>query len=142
MPIDYYIDHGRRLVVARGRGVFTDADAFGYQREVWSRPEVAGYDELVDMTAVEEIATPVPAGPRIQQLAGVAAAQDPPTSAGKFAIVAPGPLAFGLAREYKTYRELDARTKKQVEVFRSIAEALSFLGIETLEGPGLPHRSG
>jgi hypothetical protein len=26
-----------------------------YQREVWSQAEVAGYNELVDMTAVEQI---------------------------------------------------------------------------------------
>jgi hypothetical protein len=91
MPIDYEIDHARRLVFARGRGIFADADVFAYQREVWSRPEVAGYDELVDMTEVEEIAIPTLAGPRIQQLAGEAAAQDHPTSAGKLAIVAPVP---------------------------------------------------
>ena len=135
MPIDYYIDHARRLVVARGRGVFADAEVFAYEREVWSQPEVAGYDELVDMTDVEEIAAPLPAGPRIRQLASEAAAQDHPESAGKFAIVAPSSLAFGLGREYQTYRELDLRSKKQVGVFRTLAEALSFLGIETLEGP-------
>jgi hypothetical protein len=133
MPIDYYIDHARRLVVARGRGVFADAEVFAYQREVWSRSEVAGYDELVDMTEVVEIAAPSPAGPRIEQLAGVAAAQDNPTSAGKFAIVAPGSLAFGLGREYQIYRELDLRSKKQVGVFRTLVEALSFLGIDSLE---------
>jgi hypothetical protein len=94
---------------------------------------VAGYDELVDMTDVEEIAAPAPAGPRMQQLAGEAAAQDAPTGAGKFAIVAPSALAFGLARQYQTYRELDVRTKKQVGVFRTRAEALAFLGIESLD---------
>ena len=41
----YQIDHARRLVVARGKGVFADADVFAYQREDWSQPDVAGYDE-------------------------------------------------------------------------------------------------
>jgi hypothetical protein len=135
MPIDYHIDHARRLVVARGRGIFTDSDIFSYQREVWSRPEVAGYDELVDMTEVEEIAAPVPAGPRLQQLAAEAAAQDLPENTGRLAIVAPSQVAFGLGRVYQTYRGLDARSRKRVEVFRTLAEALSFLGIESLEAP-------
>jgi hypothetical protein len=135
MPIDYYIDHARKLVVARGRGVFADAEVFAYEREVWSQQEVAGYNELVDMTAVEQIAIPTPAGPRMQQLAGVAAVQDSPASAAKFAIVAPGSLAFGLGRQYQVYREIDLRGTKQVGVFRTLAEALSFLGIETLEPP-------
>jgi hypothetical protein len=136
MPIDYYIDHARRLVLARGRGVFSDPDIVAYQREVWSQPEVAGYDELVDMTEVEEIAVPLPAGPRIQQLASEAAAHDPPGRAPRFAIVAPSPLAFGLGRQYQIYRELDSRSTKQVGVFRTLPEALSFLGIETSEGLG------
>jgi hypothetical protein len=135
MPIDYYIDHARRLVIARGRGVFVDADVFAYVREVWSRPEVAGYDELVDMTAVERIALPSPAGPRIQQLAELAAAHDPAASAARLAIVAPNSLAFGLGREYQIYRGLDSRSRKEVGVFRILAEALSFLGIETLTLP-------
>jgi hypothetical protein len=63
----------------------------------------------------------------------VAAAQDSPESRAKLAIVAPTPLAFGLARAYKTFRELDQRSRKQVEVFHTIDEALSFLGIESLE---------
>ena len=45
MPIDYQIVHERRLVMAQGRGTLTDRDVFGYQRDVWSLPEVPGYDE-------------------------------------------------------------------------------------------------
>lgn len=121
MPIDYTIDEARRLVVALGRVFFSDADMFSYQREVWSRPELAGYDELVDMTAVEAIADPSLVGSRMRQLAGEAAAQDHPLNAGKFTIVAPGSLAFGMGREYQTYRELDVRSKKQIGVFQTLA---------------------
>jgi hypothetical protein len=53
MPIDYHIDHAHRLVVARGRGIFSTSDVMTYQLEVWSQPEVAGFDELVDMSGVE-----------------------------------------------------------------------------------------
>lgn len=130
MPIDYQIDHARRLVIARGRGTVTTEDVFGYQREVWSRPDVSGYDELVDFTQVKEIPGPVP-GHRVRQLAAESAATDPPRGS-RFAIVAPGPLAFGLGRMYQTYRELEPRSTKQVGVFHTLHEALIFLGVEGL----------
>ena len=41
MPISYRVDHEARVVVAAGHGVLTDADVCGYQREAWSRPDVA-----------------------------------------------------------------------------------------------------
>lgn len=138
MPIDYYIDHSRRLVVARGSGTLTESEVFGYQREVWSRPNVTGYDELVDMSEVMEIAVPTSASNSFQQLATEAASMDPPETAAKFAIVAPEQLAFGLGRMYKAYRELAPSSTKQVEVFRTLVEAMLFLGIETLEEPEAP----
>src|SRR5262245_51431590 len=129
MPIDYYIDHARRLVVARGSGIFTDPEVFAYQREVWSRPDVSGYDELIDMSAVEKIAIPLPAPDSVLRLATEAAAMDSTSQTAKLAIVAPQPHAFGLGRMYQTYRELDPNSTKQVRVFRTLREALSFLGI-------------
>ena len=133
MPIAHYIDHARRLVVARGSGIFTETDVFEYQRRVWSRPDVVGYSELVDMSRVEEIAVRDPAGPGVQALAIEAAGMDAPGTSSKFAIVATDELAFGLGRMYAAYRGLDARSTKEVGVFRAVAEALAFLGIDDLE---------
>jgi hypothetical protein len=39
MPIEFEIDHDRRLVLARGHGVLIDSDVFGYQR---ARSDVPG----------------------------------------------------------------------------------------------------
>ncbi len=128
MPIEYTIDHDRRLVTARGRGVFSDADVFGYQLDVGSRPEVAGYDELVDMTAVEHIA--LPSIGRIRQLAELGVKMDSGSPPTKFAIVAPDNISFGLGHIYKAYRSLDKRGTKKVGVFRYIAQAYVFLDIQ------------
>ena len=87
MPIDYVIDHDRRLVLARGHGTLTHEDVFGYQREVWSRPEVNGYNELVDMSQVVHIALQSVEG--VRELANLSAGMDARSSASKFAIVAP-----------------------------------------------------
>ena len=58
MPIEHEINHEHRLVVAKGRGILTNRDVLEYQHGVWSRPELAGYNELIDMTGVERIDLP------------------------------------------------------------------------------------
>lgn len=125
MPIEYEIDHEQRLVEARGRGTLTHEDVFGYQREIWSRAEVAGYDELVDMSGVEAI--DLPSVEEIRNLAGLSAAMDSGGSTSRLAIVAPDDYAFALGRMYETYRALDSRSTKQVAVFRSRKDAMAFL---------------
>jgi hypothetical protein len=125
MPIEYTIDHAKRLVRAAGRGTLTGDDIFNYQKDVWSRLEVSGYDELMDMTDIEKI--DLRSVDRIKQLAELAASMDTTKSQSKFAIVAPGDYAFGLGRMYESYRRLEGRSTKQVGVFRSLAEAVAFL---------------
>lgn len=128
MPLEYRIDHRLRLVLTRAVGVLTDEQVFGYQHEVWSRPDVAGYDELVDMSAVEHVA--VPSIDRVVQLAALSAGMDPMAPVTRFAIVAPRDFEFGLGRLYGARRELDGRGTKRVGVFRSRAEALEWLGLD------------
>ncbi len=134
MPIEYTIDHERRLVLAKATGVFTDEDVFGYQKEVWSRPDVDGYSELVDMSEVDSI--DLPSVDRIQELARLSAGMDTRSSASRFAIVAPTEIAFGLGRMYEAYRSLDDRSTKEVSVFRSREEALRFLGVQGISVTG------
>lgn len=128
MPIEYTIDHARRLVSAIGRGTLTGEDIFGYQQDVWSRPDVGGYDELMDMTDVERI--DLRSVEHIKQLAELSASMDPAAAQSKFAIVAPGDYAFGLGRMYESYRRLEGRTTKRVGVYRSMAEARAFLELD------------
>lgn len=128
MPIAYTIDHAHRLVMATGRGELTGDDIFGYQTEVWSRPDIGGYNELMDMTDVERI--DLRSVDHIKQLAELSASMDPTAAQSKFAIVAPGDYAFGLGRMYESYRRLEGRSTKRVGVFRSMAEARSFLELD------------
>ncbi len=132
MPIEYQIDHARRLVTAQGRGVLSDQDVFEYQQAVWSRPDVAGYDELMDMRAVERIIEL--SADRVVRLAALSAAMDAGRPS-RFAIVASQDLAFGLGRMYQTYRSLQESSTKEVGVFRTLGDAMAFLGIEG-DAPG------
>jgi hypothetical protein len=129
MPFAYRVDHDARLVLAVGSGVITDADVFAYQKDVWSRPDVAGYDELIDMSLVTEIV--VPSSDRVRDLAALSATMDDKSMTSKFAIVAPTDVAFGLGRMYQSYRALDRRSTKEVGVFRTMREALEFLRRDT-----------
>jgi len=128
MPIVYRIDHEARLVLAAGYGAFTTEDVFGYQRTVWSRPDVQGYNELIDMSAVTHTPTATPE--RIQDLAALSATMDDQTTRSRFAIVAGADAVYGLGRMFQINRELNAKSTKEVGVFRTMGEALAYLGIE------------
>jgi hypothetical protein len=128
VPIDFEIDHERRLVTARGRGTVSYDEVYGYQLQVWGKANVAGYDELVDMSGVEEIA--IPSMDSIPKLATLSAQMDTPDVTSKLAIVVKDDFAFALGRMYETYRGLDPRSTKEIRVFRSLPEALAYLGSE------------
>jgi hypothetical protein len=129
VPITYKIDHERKTVFARGLGVLTDEDVFGYQREVWSREDTRGYNELMDMRDVEQIA--LPSMDRVRDLANLSAEMDPGENVSKFAIVAGSDLAFGLGRMYEAYRGMNPKSSKEVKVFRSPEDALRWLEEES-----------
>ena len=126
MPIEYQIDHTRRLVSAWASGKPTAEEIFKYQRDVWSLPEIKGYNELIDMTNVEQIVSPT--SNKIRQLSVLSASMDDKITPTKFAIVAPRDLAYGLGRMYETFRQLNKRSTKEVSVFRSMQEALEWVG--------------
>lgn len=126
MPLTFEVDKKNRLVIARATGTLTLEDLFRYQFEAWSRKELREYDELVDLTKAQEF-TPASAD-RIKDLSNLAAAMESNGIATKLAIVAKGDFDFGLARMFQVFRELHPQSKKQVAVFRSADEALTFLG--------------
>ena len=127
MPIEYQIDHSHRVVFAKGVGALTSDELFAYQRDVWSRPDVAGFNELADMSEVQDIVQPT--SERIRKLANLSASMDISTPS-KFAIVAPQALPFGLGRMYEMYREMNEHSTKEVRVFRTREEALEWLGLQ------------
>ncbi len=135
MPIEYSIHPEHRLVVARVHGKVTDTEVFDFQRAVWSREDVQGYDELVDTSGLEDLQ--LPSVGRIRDFAAFSATMDVPSAASptKIAILAPQDFAFGVARMYEAHREADPAGMKRVAVFRTLDEALAYLGRDRLPGP-------
>jgi hypothetical protein len=127
VPITYEIDHQRKIVRARVVGTMTRDDPFQYQREVWSIPEIRGYDQLIDATGMQAVDIPFPSADAMRDLAGLAASMDDPSVKTKFAIVATSAFAYGLARMYATYRALEPRSTRAVSVFRTVEEAMAWL---------------
>jgi hypothetical protein len=126
MPLEYRIDQERRLVVATATGVLHDDEVFAYQRAAWSKPELAGFDEVFDLGGVKEL---VPASSESARgLADLASTMDVAGAPSRLAIVAPQDFAYGLARMYAAYRMLHPRGEKAVQVFRSMEAALDWLG--------------
>ena len=138
MPIEYQIDRDRQVVIAKAAGRVESREIHAYQGEVWSRSDTAGYDELVDMSAAELVTSP--STEQVRKLARMSAAMDSQRRASKFAIIAPRTALFGLGRMYQTHRELDDRSTKQVGVFRSMEDAIEWLGLAG-RPPGEPSGS-
>ena len=134
MPLAYRVDAENRLIVAAGYGTVTDDEVFDYQRRIAARTETAGYDELLDVSQVDRIV--LTSTDRVNELASEAAGMDAMRGSSKLAIVAPSDLAYGLGRMFQARREMDRRTKRIVGVFRTMAEALSFLELDS--APSLP----
>jgi hypothetical protein len=126
MPITIEVDSGSRVILARITGVLTHDDILGYQQDVWSRPEVVGFDEIIDVTAVERIA--FESSRRVGEIAALGATMDSKDKPTRLAIVAPTPESYGMARMYQTYRETTPGGTKAVKVFHSMAEAWAWLG--------------
>jgi hypothetical protein len=133
MPLEYRIDQERRVVFATAGRILSDEDVFGYQREVWSRSDLAGYDEIVDLSPVEDLV--MSSGDRVRALAELASSMDAQGAPSRLAIVAPHDLVYGFARMFETYRTMNQKGVKAVSVFRSMRAALDWLGIEAPGGP-------
>ncbi|MBD3299175.1 MAG: hypothetical protein GF341_11005 [candidate division Zixibacteria bacterium] len=127
MPLDYEIDPARRLVIARGHGVLTHDDLTQYQNAVWSKPEVQGFNEIVDITGVE--AFKFESSRRVRELAVLATGMET-TQGSRLAIVASEDSAYGLARMYKSYRDVQPGSTKDVSIFHAFDDAIRWLATD------------
>jgi hypothetical protein len=133
MPLEYRIDHESRVVFATAARALTEEDFFAYQREVWSRNDLAGYDEIVDLGGAEHLL--LAPGDKVRALAELASAMDVSGASSRLAIVAPHDVAYGFARMFETYRTMNQRGAKVVSVFRSMQAALDWLGVKSGSAP-------
>lgn len=127
MGVFYKIYNSLRVVDAWAEEILTEEDLFRYQQEVWSQPEIIGFNEIFDLShvvSVESIATD-----KLRELANLAVSMDMHPHETRFAIVAKEALHFGLSRMYEIFRELNPKSRKKVKVFTDREKALEWLGL-------------
>lgn len=126
MPIERTIDHDKRLMTTKLHGKVSDAEIFAYQHENSLIPEIATYNEFVDVDVSAQIE--FVSSERVTELATIAATMSTPATPVKLAIFASTDLHFGLARMYQAKREFVKKGTITVRVFRDRDEALQWLG--------------
>jgi hypothetical protein len=125
MSADYTIDPTRRLLVVHLYGRVTRADAVFIRTQVTSDPAFdQGFSDLIDLTGATSIELTTE---DLQHFGG-----EPLTARGvRYAMVAPTPLAYGIARMFRAYREPHGVL---VEIFHDRASAERWLETGEREG--------
>jgi hypothetical protein len=123
MPCEYEIDLTRRLVRTRAWCVLTHAEVAAvrlrYTNDPAFRPD---FSQLYDFRDVTKLSM---TGGEIRELAG----HSPFARGVRRAAIAPQTAVFGALRMFATLHEAGGG-QDQIEVFRSLAEANAWLGLE------------
>jgi hypothetical protein len=120
MPTDYVIDQQRKLVTTTATGVFTAADAFAHQKKLQNDPNFnPHFSQLLDFTSITDV--------QIDSKSIMQLAQSTVFSAeSRRAFVVNSALAFGLARMFGIYREIE-KGEEKIRVFKDKDEAMQWL---------------
>jgi hypothetical protein len=122
MPWNYEIDADRRLVRARAWGVLTYEEITALRLGYTGDPAFqADFSQLFDLREV----TTVSATLEELQKSAAFSHYGPGT---RRAFVATNPVPYAFSRMYEAYREFNGG-HEQIEVFRSIADAEKWLGL-------------
>ena len=121
MPITYWIDREHRVVISRAWGEFTDAELrTHYVRLASDRALDRSFAYVTDLRDVTHF---VATNESIRSVA----ISGPFRAGQRRAIVAATPAQLGVARIFATYVATVGGT---IQVFRSWAEAVAWLGVE------------
>jgi len=125
MPVSYTVDHEQRRIVALAAGTVGEQNLIDYQKDIGRRPELAGYNEIFDVTQVDSLLDINFTG--LKRVADLAASMDGSGPPPRLAIVANRDMIFGLGRMYEAFREAAPQANKKVAVFHSRQEAEEWL---------------
>ena len=121
MPLRYWIDKERRLVVLTGSGILTFQEVKEQQDRLLQDPDLnPDFDQLVDLTAVTIYDVTVDEAKTLARRQVYS-----PTS--RRALVARDAATYGLARMMQTHRAI-AKVQSEARVFYDRKEALEWLG--------------
>jgi hypothetical protein len=117
MAVTYSIDHELRVVFTVFSGVFTDADVWQLIDQLRKDPAYdPEFNELIDCSAVTENRV---------STSTLGALESSPVPLR--AVVAPSDANYGVSRIFQA-----VQPNQKIEIFRTIAEARKWLGIESV----------
>lgn len=122
MPSDYRIDDSQKTIWTVSDGQVTDVDLLGmYSRMRADVGFCADYNELCDFTRASDVQISTHVVRRL-------ALETPFVKEARHAIVASGPVVYGLARMYQAY--VESGGQERVRVFTDLKAAADWLGVE------------
>lgn len=125
MPIDYHIDRKKKIVFTTPKVSLTHEEMVAFQQDVWARPGLRGFDELIDMSQVADVRFQSPQD--VMRFAELSAGMDDPKRRTKTAIITADKLYNALGRMYQAYRAQSPGSNREVEIFRDMNEAMDWL---------------
>lgn len=130
MPLTYRILPQHDLVWTTATGVLTDDDILDHKRRLLADPaRRPNMRELSDIRRITELAV-TPAG--VQRMAAMDSNDAAELGDHRLALVAGEDVVVGMARMYAAFTEQHV---PHVGVFRSLEEALQWLGLQADIGP-------
>lgn len=112
------------LILVTSKAVLTAAEMRAFHKKLMDDPDVPpGMKELMDLRGLDIVAVDAKV---VQEISAIEAARTDRVGSAQIAVVAPGPVAFGLSRMYES---LSGSTPKKVCVFSEMKPALEWLGI-------------
>jgi hypothetical protein len=125
MPISHRYDPELRTLFVELTGEVTANELVDAARKLSSDESVPpGHNELVDLSGIAQ--TDV-TGATLRHVASLYASTDRRPEESRVAIYAPGDLYFGLSRMYGAFRD---PSPVQIQIFRELAEARAWLGLD------------
>jgi hypothetical protein len=128
MTVRIHFDDLSRTLFVTADGTVTDEEVRDFARRAVQSPEFPpGGRELIDLRGIERLAVSTDV---LREMAQAFRAADTPQSETRIAIVASTDVAYGLSRMYQAFRDDSA---VELEVFRDLAEARTWLGLPPAE---------
>ena len=109
--------------IAVGTGVLTKAIFVEHIASVWQDPTIAGFDEIIDLTAADLSSLSTA---DVQSLVNSGVNVDAPTQS-RLALVVGNEIDFGLGRMYGSMRETHASNARNVGIFYDRQSAVDWL---------------
>jgi len=128
MPVKHDIDVKAKLLITTCEGVATDIEFIEalkkYQKKIQSDSAHSGFNEVIDLTKVTNIKITLNG---IKSISHLALKTDNKNVRSKLAFIVNSKFAFSLVRLYKTYRSLDKKSNKAINIFNDEKDAFEWV---------------